>query len=198
MTRFQLHVREWDDCQRCSLADGRNKVCHRRGPIPADVVLCGEAPGQSEDILGKPFVGPAGKLLDAIVDSALDQWRGSIRVMFANLVGCFPSDAKKTADHAPPIEAVRRCRPRLEELLAIAQPRLVVAVGKLAQQSIERGYKESVRFPKDAHVAGIMHPAALLRMTVVQRDMEIKRAVVILREAWERVEAGTIIEEIPF
>lgn len=73
MISFQEHRRKWNDCQRCRLCEGRTNVVLARGRVPCDVLFIGEAPGVSEDILNKPFVGPAGKLLDSIVEKAWEK-----------------------------------------------------------------------------------------------------------------------------
>ena len=126
---WQQHVEKWRDCRRCPLCEGRNRVVLARGKIPCDVVFIGEAPGESENIRGIPFDGPAGCLLDSIADRA---GLGRLRLLFANLVACFPAEEKRTGSNAPPEIAIKACLPRLRELLDMAKPRLVVCVGELA------------------------------------------------------------------
>lgn len=67
MSLFSSHVERWRDCEGCSLSSRRSRVVLYRGKIPCDVLLVGEAPGDSEDVVGVPFVGPAGRLLDAMI-----------------------------------------------------------------------------------------------------------------------------------
>ena len=67
MTRYSLFVEKWKDCRDCYLCETRNRIVFARGTIPADVLFLGEAPGESENVTGVPFDGPAGNLLDAII-----------------------------------------------------------------------------------------------------------------------------------
>jgi uracil-DNA glycosylase len=69
-TPFQLHVAQWRNCTACPLHIGRKQVVFARGKIPCDILFVGEAPGKSEDMHGQPFYGPAGQLLDDIVENA--------------------------------------------------------------------------------------------------------------------------------
>src|SRR6266404_2065579 len=146
MTPYRQHVEKWRDCRLCPLWEGRLRVVFARGDVPAEVVFVGEAPGASEDSLGgpnghpgQPFVGPAGNLLDRMIEDARQRWQvpgmegptyNTIeRIAFCNVVGCFPVDAKDTDDHRPPAESVKACRPKIDEFLRICRPRLVVLVG---------------------------------------------------------------------
>jgi uracil-DNA glycosylase family 4 len=71
MTRFQLFCQKWGEGCGSTQCAGANRVVLVRGSVPCDVLFIGEAPGQSEDVVGRPFVGPAGKLLDRIIEDAL-------------------------------------------------------------------------------------------------------------------------------
>ena len=146
MTVYQDHVREWKSCTKCGLCKTRKKVVFARGVIPCDVLFVGEAPGVSEDLLGIPFIGPAGKLLDEIIQEA-DQLRftdyedycnsDSLRIARYNLVGCIPLvEGQKVGQ--PPKEALRECTPRLAEMVEIARPKLIVAVGQVAAKEIPK------------------------------------------------------------
>ncbi len=66
-SKYQEYKKQWKGCKRCPLYKTRRKIVHCRGSLPCDIFFLGEAPGDSEDLLGKPFVGPAGKLLDRII-----------------------------------------------------------------------------------------------------------------------------------
>ncbi len=74
MTKYQLHVLNWKDCERCYLSQRRTKVVLCRGTLPCDVLFVGESPGKSEDVLGEPFIGPSGQLLGKIVQKALSRF----------------------------------------------------------------------------------------------------------------------------
>lgn len=168
-TPYQRHALRWRGCQQCLLGRQRRRVCLLRGTVPCRVLFIGEAPGASEDVLGKPFVGPAGHLLDSIIH------RAGLRpgqYALTNLVACYPRKAKAEGVNEPPPDAVKACRPRVEELRAICQPTLVVAVGKLAAKH-------------QAHDLELIHPAAILRLDVSQKGLAIQRCVVSLANAVE-------------
>ena len=103
MTPYQRHKAKWKDCNGCELARQRKRVVLVRGYLPCQVLFIGEAPGSSEDLLGKPFIGPAGKLFDRILAESLPQ---GCRFALTNLVGCFPREAKRAGINAPPKAAI--------------------------------------------------------------------------------------------
>ena len=87
MTPYQLFVEKWGKCRECSLWEGRQRVVLCRGKVPADVLFIGEGPGESEDSIGQPFIGPAGHLLDQILEqSGVTEHRYCL----TNLVCCIP------------------------------------------------------------------------------------------------------------
>lgn len=170
----------------CPLCTQRDRICLARGMVPCDVLFIGEAPGASEDAIGQPFVGPAGELLDKIIDRALEQWQvpgtvgpsyNSIICAYTNLVACFPREAKMRGDNEPEDGEILECRPRLIEFVNIAQPRLIVCVGGLASQYIDQ--RDTVP------CVNLVHPAAILghMKSKVQKDNAILRCTVLLRSA---------------
>ena len=129
-TPWVRHKDEWNDCERCVLFFTRRRTVLFRGTLPCDVLFVGEAPGRSEDVLGIPFVGPAGQLLDRMIHNAgLDDHR----LGFTNLVACIPLDSSgdKTAD--PPEESLEACSPRVDEIGRMSKAQVVVLVGKLSE-----------------------------------------------------------------
>lgn len=178
MTPYQKHVAKWKDCTRCSLCEGRSRVVLAKGRIPCDVLFVGEAPGASEDSIGRPFVGPAGHLLDEMIAEALKvlNFPSDYRLAFTNLVACIPlgDDGDKVKD--PPKEAIQACAPRLQEFIALAKPDLIVAVGKLSAKYL---------IPQGVAGEQIIHPAAILRADISQRGLLIQRTVVTLGDAFE-------------
>jgi uracil-DNA glycosylase family 4 len=184
-TRFALHVEQWKDCQRCKLAETRNKVVISRGKVPCDILLLGEGPGASEDVLGKPFVGPAGQLLDEVIRRACRGLNWEPRFAFTNLVCCIPLDDEGDKTAEPEDECVLACQPRLKEFIEIANPRLIVCVGKLAEDWTSPGYKYAVKFASHIHRIRIDHPAYLLRLNVAQKGLKIQTNIVDLRNALE-------------
>jgi uracil-DNA glycosylase len=184
---WQAHVRAWGGCTRCHLSEVRTEVVLARGDLPCHVLFVGEAPGKSEDCLGKPFVGPAGKLLDDIVEDALAD--RSLRVAFTNLIACIPKD--EDGDKLePPDESVAACSPRLVELVRMARPCLLVRVGAHAQHYLSPGYRHSIRTGWSCKVLDMLHPAAILRKPAAFQTIEVQRAVVTLRNATTVLESG--------
>lgn len=180
---YQQHVACWGECQACELQHDRKQVVLARGTIPCDVVFVGEAPGESEDVLGKPFMGPAGQLLDHIISRS----RGSNTWTYAltNLVCCIPRDRDDGAKAAqPPDAAIEACSPRLTEFIDLCNPWLIVCVGAMARDWLEPGYNWSIPIP-DIPRVDITHPAAILRANVSQQGLAIQRCVVTIRNAVE-------------
>lgn len=141
------------------------------------MLFCGEAPGASEDIIGRPFVGPAGKLLDHIIlQSGLEMsnWRYAI----TNLVACMPKeDGKK---NEPPDWAIEACSQRLMEAIEMVRPCLIVRVGKLASKKVD---KDKIGIS----TIDMVHPASILRMDVSQKGLAVQRQVICLRDALENL-----------
>ncbi len=176
MSAWTDHVAKWKDCKQCLLCEQRDRICLARGTIPADLCFIGEAPGASEDTLGQPFKGPAGQLLDQIIERAVPS---TVTYVLTNLVCCFPREAKAEGINEPHLSEIKACRPRLTEFINIARPKLIVCVGALAAEYVD--HNDSVR------CIDIIHPAATMgnRMPLVQKQMAIQKAVVVLRNAVE-------------
>lgn len=189
MTPWQAHQKKWLGCERCGLCEGRNRVVLARGQLPCDILFIGEAPGSSENIIGQPFVGPAGKLLGQIVMLAASNRlvRGSdgIRKGYTNLVGCFPKEAKDAGTNEPPEDAIRACRPRLEEIVKMSRPALVVCVGVLAGKWVQT-WRAGLGLG-DVKVVGITHPAAILRAHPTAQGLMIQRAAATIQDAIKEV-----------
>lgn len=151
-----------------------------RGKLPCDVLFVGEAPGVSEDLLGMPFIGPAGKLLDSIISDAYSMIDiEPLRVAFTNLVACIPlgEDGRKVSE--PPESAILACRDRLVEFVDLAQPRSIVYVGKLAEKyELEH---------TGASITSIQHPAAILRAGIESQGLMIQRCAVTLADLFEEL-----------
>lgn len=146
----------WADCQRCGLHRTRRRVVQMRGAEPADVLMVGEAPGRSEDVTGRPFVGPSGRILDALLRKAheLAGAARTARVAITNVVACRPCDSLQGPNREPTAEEAFACGQRLQEDARRAGARRVVLIGKVAER-----YCRS-QFPG---AATIVHPAFILR-----------------------------------
>lgn len=181
--KYSDHLR-WKDCDRCELCATRRKVVLYRGRIPCHILFVGEAPGSSENRIGLPFVGPAGKLQDRMIEEAVDSgvpdkglFPNGLRIGFTNLVACLP---EKYGDKVEPQKPhILKCAPRLKEIVALAQPKGVVMVGKLSQQWFGKitGY--------EGPTVSVLHPAAILRLDVSQKGLAIQRYQLEVKELVE-------------
>ncbi len=184
-TRYQLHVERWGGCTACPLCRTRTRVVLCRGKLPCDVLFVGEAPGRSEDVLGLPFVGPAGMLLNQILANSIP---AGVRVAFTNLVACIPLGDGNEKTEAPDPGSVEACAPRLQELLDMASPDLVFLVGSEADKYLNPKYKNWVTMPRVPAVR-IDHPAYLARLNHAQQGLAIRRCeTVIAREVEKMLE----------
>lgn len=190
LTPYQRHCKRWADGCGSEICTGARKVfC--RGTVPCDVLFIGEAPGESEEAVGKPFIGPAGKLMDHIIRRAIQYNKGgfpTLKCCLTNLVCCIPRNEEEggKADE-PPDSAIRACKPRLEEFIRLAQPRLVVAVGNHARDWLDPKLRDHVEVPVEVKVVSIQHPAYMLRQNQAQRDLLVQRAVVTIVNAVEEL-----------
>lgn len=131
----------WDDleaavagCQACGLCKSRKNTVFGVGQRQARWLIVGEAPGENEDLQGEPFVGQAGKLLDNML-KALGRSRTSDdeaqSVYIANVLKCRPPGNRNPAP-----EEVLQCEPYLRRQVALLQPRIILALGRFAVQSL--------------------------------------------------------------
>jgi uracil-DNA glycosylase family 4 len=174
-------------CTHCQLHRKRNSIVFGAGKEDANIVLVGEAPGEQEDLQGKPFVGPSGHLLDRLLGKA-----GLTRqdVYITNIVKCRPPDNRD-----PDPYEVHRCIPTLRAQLALIRPRVIVTVGKHATwyisnhygplgALIEMGNLSYDRLPYRVPVYPVYHPAYLLRLGTAGKN-RMKETVGWLKTARE-------------
>lgn len=193
---WQQHWQQWQGCKLCDLCNQRDRIVLARGDIPSDILFVGEAPGDSEDVVGQPFKGPAGELLDQIIDRVPgpDGWAVTLRWSFTNLVACYPREAKRAGFNEPEGEEIEACAPRLKQFVQLARPKLLVAVGSLADawlpQCLDFMVYAGGRVERHATIqqmVSIVHPAAILRMPQAQKGMAAHRASITLSNAIELV-----------
>ena len=156
-------------CRGCPLWARGTQTVFGEGPRRARVVLVGEQPGNDEDLAGKPFVGPAGRILDRALEAA-GIARGDVYV--SNVVKHFKWEPKgKRRIHAKPNQMeIGACLPWLEAELDIIKPAVVVCLGATAAQALlggkfrvtkQRGQWIPARWAP--HVMATVHPSAILR-----------------------------------
>ena len=165
-------------CKGCHLWERGTQTVFGEGAASSTVMLVGEQPGDQEDLAGKPFVGPAGRLLDeALEEAGIDRRAAYV----TNVVKHFKWEPRgKRRIHAKPNWAeMVACRPWLDAELAVVAPRVLVCLGATAAQSllgrefrVTRQRGELVESPLAPYVLATVHPSSILR----QRDEASRRA----------------------
>ena len=150
------------DCRRCGLCQGRTNIVFGVGNPDADVMFVGEGPGRDEDLQGEPFVGRAGQLLTDIITKGMKLRREDVYI--ANVVKCRPPQNRD-----PEPGEVASCEPFLIRQIELVKPRVIIALGKFAAQTLVRSAAPISRLRGQWHdYRGIrlmptFHPAYLLR-----------------------------------
>lgn len=177
------------DCRSCPLRPGAKGVVFGEGDSHAEIMIVGEGPGQTEDQTGRPFVGRAGQLLDAMLKSIGFERH---EVFIANIVKCRPPENRLPLP--PEVEA---CLPNLKAQIRIVNPKIIVLLGALSSQTLVNPALRVTRdrgkwFEKDGRSYLVtFHPAAVLR------DEQGKRHLLAddfksLRAKWERLRSGEV------
>jgi DNA polymerase len=155
-------------CRRCPLYGPATQAVFGEGPANARIMFVGEQPGDQEDVAGRPFVGPAGQLLDrAIAKAGLD--RGAVYVTNAVKHFKFEPRGKRRIHQKPNAGEINACRWWLESEIATVRPQLVVALGGTAANALARRKVSVTRERGPAIFDGIrgfvtVHPSLLLRL----------------------------------
>ncbi len=176
--------REIGDCKRCTLCAGRTNIVFGSGNPRAELVFVGEAPGQDEDLQGVPFVGKAGQLLTKMIE-AMKFSRDDVYI--CNVVKCRPPNNRN-----PELAEIASCEPFLKAQLKTLQPKVIVALGKFAAQTLLRDATPITRLRGQwREYEGIplmptFHPAYLLRS-----PNEKKSAWLDLQEVMKRFGKAT-------
>jgi DNA polymerase len=156
-------------CTRCPLYKNASQTVFGEGPSNAPLMLVGEQPGDQEDLAGRPFVGPAGKVLDRALETAGIQRR---TVYITNAVKHFKNEprGKRRIHKKPDTSEIDACRWWLDNELAIVQPNVVVALGATAARavthktlSINANRGRLIELPACRAVVTV-HPSYLLRL----------------------------------
>ncbi len=177
-------------CRACPLWKDATQTVFGEGPAHARAVLVGEAPGDKEDLVGKPFVGPAGLMLDrALIEAGID--RGRVYVTNAVKHFKFVRRGKIRLHQKPTTPEIKACRPWYERELAAIKPALVVAMGTTAAQSvfgkitpINKNRGRLIDLDDGIKALVTVHPSYLLRLPdEAARAREYERFVSDLRIA---------------
>jgi uracil-DNA glycosylase len=157
------------DCTRCPLYAHATQTVFGEGSSSAIIMLVGEQPGDQEDIAGRPFVGPAGKLLDqALADAGVPRDRCYV----TNAVKHFKFDqrGKRRLHKRPSAGEITQCRWWLDKEISIIRPRLIVALGATAAQSLFgksstiSGLRGRIHKVDNRSIWVTIHPSYLLRI----------------------------------
>jgi len=161
MTTWESLEQSCLSCTRCALCETRTNVVFGMGSRSAEIMFIGEGPGEQEDLQGNPFVGPAGKLLDDMLE-LIDLDR--TKVYIANMVKCRPP-----RNRDPLLSEQESCADWLQAQIGLLQPKIIVCLGRIsAMNFIKPDFKITREhgqwYPRGGiHYTALYHPAALLR-----------------------------------
>ena len=168
-------------CTKCILHKSRVKAVPGEGPPRADIMFIGEGPGFHENQQGRPFVGPAGQLLEELLASLKLKRE---QVFIGNVVKCRPP-----GNRDPLPEEIEACKPYLDRQIALLRPRVIVTLGRYSMARVFPNEKISRIHGQAKKVDGIVyvpmyHPAAALHQPSLRRDVEedFKKLPAILAE----------------
>ena len=184
-------------CKACDLWARATQTVFGEGPVPARWMLVGEQPGDREDVAGRPFVGPAGRILDDVLDRAGIDRAG---VFITNVVKHFrwrPTPGSKRRLHEKPDRGqIRACLPWVETELALVQPEALVLMGATAAQAligpgvrITRDHGRPLDSDLAPLVTATIHPSAVLRARDGAREELLGGMVEDLRAVAARLRA---------
>ena len=168
-------------CKACPLWEHATQTVFGEGSADADVIFVGEQPGDREDLEGRPFVGPAGGLLDhALEEAGIDR----SKVYLTNVVKHFKwkPQGKRRIHQKPNWREIAACRPWLDAELAVLKPRVLVCLGATAAQAllgrdfrVSRQRGELVDSPLAPKTIATVHPSSILRAE--DRDLQFREFV---------------------
>jgi DNA polymerase len=174
--------KEVAECQRCTLCNTRTQTVFGAGNKNADWMFIGEAPGQSEDLEGKPFVGQAGLLLTEMI-RAIGLERDSVYI--ASILKCRPPNNRD-----PKVEEVKACHDYLQQQIALIKPKIILAVGRIAAQTLLETSEPLSKLRGRPHqlmgipLVVVYHPAYLLRSLLEKRKawQDLQMAIKVYQE----------------
>jgi uracil-DNA glycosylase len=185
------------DCKACHLWERGTQTVFGEGSQSSTVMFIGEQPGNSEDLEGRPFVGPAGGLLDrALAEAGIDR----TKVYVTNVVKHFKWEprGKRRIHKKPNALEIKACRPWLEAEIRVVKPRAIICLGSTAAQAVigpkfkvtqQRGH--FVESPLAEYVTATVHPSSILRApTDDMRRLETQRFIDDLKKIGEAIRSG--------
>jgi DNA polymerase len=197
MSRLDRLRRDAAECRNCDLWQDATQTVFGEGRTSSDVMVVGEQPGDVEDKRGKPFVGPAGRLLDrAFEEAGID--RTNVYVTNAVKHFKFERRGKRRIHRKPSVGQIEACKPWLHAELAAVEPKLVICLGATAAQALlGRSFRLTQHRGEVFHPDGLppvtatVHPSSILRAQDDEsRHAEMKAFVSDLRKAAAQVRAA--------
>lgn len=182
MISFSKHLNVWEKCTRCPIHLTCSKVLYR-GSFPCHVLFIGEAPGDTELALGKPFVGAAGKYLNYIIQDIVRKNPDyeALTFGFTNAIACGPMDEGLQL-RKPTNTEIANCFDRLLECIELIDPFSIVALGEVAKKTMKK-------YDGNALVYYGIHPAAILRQGE-RGALDSARLVEVITDAFDNAFQG--------
>jgi len=157
---LNLHINKWADCEKCTI--GRCAKVLYRGSKNPRYLFIGSAPGISEDVIGKPFTGLAGKELEKLFDVT-----GCKSYGITNIIACYPAaNNYKSKARNPTKEEIENCKERLDQLIETVTPNFYIALGKIAKQNPPSGIKYHLELD---------HPSSIVNQSPHKRKVAFNR-----------------------
>ena len=159
--QLQKYYNKIKNCMICPLGKSRKNFVFGVGNPNSDIVFVGEAPGKNEDLLGEPFVGRGGKLLDKIL-AAINLSRDKVFIL--NVLKCRPPENRD-----PKSDEIEKCEPYLKKQLKIIKPKLIVTLGRISAMTLLKtkdslgNMRNKIHKYENIDLLVTYHPAALLR-----------------------------------
>lgn len=162
-------------CRRCPLHVSRMHAVPGEGPAPARVMLIGEAPGRREDELGRPFVGRAGSILDALLTSIGVE---RMDVFITSIIKCRPP-----ANRDPGRDEISACLPFLARQIKLVSPAIIVPMGRFATawvsghfglrfESLGKSRRQPVLTEDGTIIFPVYHPAVITHNPAIRKELE--------------------------
>ena len=169
---------ETNNCIKCNLSNTRKHVVFGEGNTNADLMLIGEGPGKKEDLIGKPFVGPSGKLLTTMLETELKILRSSIYI--TSIVKCRPTNKLQiNKDRPPNLIEKAACTPILFRQIELIKPKIIVTLGSSAtkifintKESLSKIHGKWFNY-NDIFVMPLFHPSYILRNGGVNSKLKV-------------------------
>ena len=173
------HKKAWDTCTDCIIGKVSNSRIYYRGTIPADLLIIGEAPNDTDLVLNKPFSGPEGKCLDKLLKEAYGDRDEELTVCMTYSILCAPCNPPQFKLRTPTELEIGNCSKRLQQFYDMVKPKHVVVVGPTAEKAVRRLRRRTNSNPP--HYTLIPTPSSIINQAE-QGTLDYKRALHALKE----------------